>query len=156
MPVLVNGVEITDEQVFREMQHHPAASPTEAMQLAAQALVIRELLLQEAQTVGLAERGQSADSEMAANDPRIEKLLETAIQLPTPDNESCRRFYRNNPDKFTRNGTLVPFEDAREIIAQFLQSISWQIAVQQYLKILIGNANIAGIDLEGASSSLVQ
>ena len=48
MPLYVNNTEITDEQVFAEMQYHPASSLPEAQEKAAQALAIRELLLQEA------------------------------------------------------------------------------------------------------------
>jgi len=48
IPVLVNKVEITDDEVHTEMQHHPAKSVDSARDLASQALVIRELLFQEA------------------------------------------------------------------------------------------------------------
>ncbi|MFY8113488.1 MAG: peptidylprolyl isomerase, partial [Rhabdaerophilum sp.] len=46
--VTVNGVTIPREAIARETQNHPASKPIEAWQAAARALVIRELLLQEA------------------------------------------------------------------------------------------------------------
>ena len=46
--VSVNGVSIARDAIVREMQHHPADKPIAAWQQAARALVIRELLLQQA------------------------------------------------------------------------------------------------------------
>ena len=51
--VSVNGVAIPRDAIVREMQHHPAAKPIAAWQQAARALVVRELLLQRAQQLGL-------------------------------------------------------------------------------------------------------
>ena len=47
-PVSVNGIVIPHEQISHESQHYLAATPVEAWRKAAEALVIRELLLQEA------------------------------------------------------------------------------------------------------------
>src|SRR5690606_6112998 len=47
-PISVNGVVIERTAIAQEAQHHPAASPGESMRKAAEALVVRELLLQEA------------------------------------------------------------------------------------------------------------
>ncbi len=52
--VSVNGVAIARDAIAREMQHHPAPKPIAAWQQAARALVIRELLLQEARRLGVA------------------------------------------------------------------------------------------------------
>ncbi len=46
--VNVNGVTIPRDRVAREAQHHPSRTPLEAWKAAARALVVRELLLQEA------------------------------------------------------------------------------------------------------------
>lgn len=156
MPVFVNGVEITDEQVFREMQHHPAKNAEVAMQLAAEALTIRELLLQEAVALGLAEREPCREEEPLADDERIEKLLAEVIKVPAVDEASCRRFYDNNLTKFTKAGAVAAFEEVHPAIAEYLQGTSWQTAARQYIKILVGKAKIAGLQLEGAGSPLVQ
>ncbi len=154
MPVFVNDVEITDDQVFREMQYHPAKNQTVAMQLAAEALAIRELLLQEAVALGLAER--NPEEEPIADDERIEKLLAEVIKVPEIDEASCRRFYDHNLPKFTKSGAVAAYDDVRPAIAEYLQGTSWQTAVQQYVRILVGKAKIAGLQLEGADSPLVQ
>ena len=46
--VQVNGVAIARDLIAREVQHHPSRTPAEAWKAAARALVVRELLLQEA------------------------------------------------------------------------------------------------------------
>src|SRR3546814_1132125 len=53
--VWVNGNEITAQAVLAEMQYHPAASAAAARHEAARALVVRELLLQAAEALGLVE-----------------------------------------------------------------------------------------------------
>lgn len=156
MPVFVNNVEITDEQVFSEMQYHPAKNQAVAMHLAAEALTIRELLLQEAVALGLAERKAASEEEPIADDERIEKLLAQVIKVPEIDEASCRRFYDQNRPKFTKEGAIAAYDDVRPAIAEYLQGTSWQTAVQQYVKILVGKAKIAGLQLEGADSPLVQ
>jgi hypothetical protein len=51
--VSVNGVAIPHDAIARELQHHPESTPARAWQQAARALVVRELLLQEARRLGL-------------------------------------------------------------------------------------------------------
>lgn len=53
-------------------------------------------------------------------------------------------------------GKVIPFETVRAQIADELGRQSWQRALHQYLHILVGRAGIEGVDLEGASSPLVQ
>ena len=53
MSVFVNQVEITEAEVGREMQYHPAPTQERAWRLAAQSLVVRQLLLQQAANNGL-------------------------------------------------------------------------------------------------------
>lgn len=49
----VNGIKITPEQIGAEVQYHPAKTLPDAKYQAMQALVIRELLIQKAATLGL-------------------------------------------------------------------------------------------------------
>ena len=51
--VSVNGVVIPREAIAQEVQNHPADKPIHAWQAAARALVVRELLLQEAARFGI-------------------------------------------------------------------------------------------------------
>lgn len=53
-------------------------------------------------------------------------------------------------------GQLLPFEAVRDMIAADLDRQSTQRAIHQYLHILVGQAEIEGVELEGANSPLVQ
>jgi peptidyl-prolyl cis-trans isomerase C len=95
--ITVNGTGITAKQIGAEVQYHPAGSLSEAREMAMQALVVRELLLQEAQGKGLLkDRRCATEEEQAA----IDALLEGEIKVPAPDRESCQRYYQNNRQRF--------------------------------------------------------
>ncbi len=87
--IRVNDVVIAPAAVAAEMQYHPANSAEEAQRAAAEALVVRELLRQEARARGF------GDDEAA-----VEELLAEAVATPEPDEESCRRYYENNRKRF--------------------------------------------------------
>lgn len=53
-------------------------------------------------------------------------------------------------------GRTLPFEMVREQLAQFLVEQVHARALKQYLKLLVGQANIQGVQLEGADSPLLQ
>lgn len=55
-----------------------------------------------------------------------------------------------------RNGQLPPFEELREQIVQRLSHQSRATALRQYMQLLVGQARVEGIELEGAASPLVQ
>jgi len=54
------------------------------------------------------------------------------------------------------DGRDLPFEHVHERIADYLQEASWRRAVSQYIRILAGRAEIAGVDLGDNNSPLVQ
>ena len=53
-------------------------------------------------------------------------------------------------------GRQLPFEVVGDKIADYLREHVWRRAVSQYLQLLVGHAEIRGIELNGASSPLVQ
>ncbi|OEZ63547.1 peptidylprolyl isomerase [Duganella sp. HH105] len=53
-------------------------------------------------------------------------------------------------------GAMVPFAAVQAQIADELRRQSWQRALHQYLHILVGRADIRGVELDGAQSPLVQ
>ncbi len=105
--VSVNGVVIARDAIAREVQHHPARRPIEAWQAAARALVIRELLLQEARRLGLvAEPCFDADGRHETEDEALVRTVhEREVITPEPDVATCRRYYEQNRDAF-RSETL--------------------------------------------------
>jgi len=58
-------------------------------------------------------------------------------------------------DRLVR-GKPLTFEAAQPLIEKQLTTQSWQRAVSQYLRLLVGRAKISGLALEGATSPLVQ
>src|SRR5690242_21613299 len=114
--VSVNGTVIPREIIAREVQNHPAPKPILAWQAAARALVVRELLLQEAQRLGVEaeplcdDEGRRETGEEAA----IRGLIAREIVTPEPDDAACRRFYEQNRQRF-RTGAL--YEAAHILIA---------------------------------------
>ena len=104
--VSVNGVSIARDAIVREMQHHPAPKPIAAWQQAARALVVRELLLQEARRAGIAPQPVSDASGRRETDEEaiIRGLIEREITVPEPDEATCRRYYENNRARFRSAG----------------------------------------------------
>jgi len=97
MPIFVNKTEITDDEVHAEMQHHPAGNIDDARQKAAEALVIRQLLLQEATTLKLIDNAQ--EPALESQEEAIDALLEQEISVPQANEEICERYYRQNLDR---------------------------------------------------------
>lgn len=265
MSVVVNGTRIWENAIKAEIQYHPAASFDEARQVAARALVIRELLLQAAERLGISDvepiedpkTGKRETPEEAA----VRTVIEREVEIPEPDEATCRRYYEKNRQRFrsdelfeaahilyladpedeaataaaksqadatlarlrkdpgsfgalarecsacssaANDGNLgqlgsgqtvpefeaalfklqdgeicdepvktrfgyhllrvdrriegrdLPFELAHERIAAYLREHVWRRAVSQYLQLLVGQAEIRGIELQGARSPLVQ
>ncbi len=261
--ISVNGTVIEQSAIAREAQHHPAGSAREAGEAAARALVIRHLLLEEAERLGIVGVPET-DGEGRRETPEealISTLLRQEVQVPEADSETARRFYLQNearfksedvfeaahilfsadrsdseafgrareralaalgvlreaPERFGElarelsacpsasadgnlgqvtadsvtpafaealrlaepgrvhdepvetpygvhvlrlerriDGRVLPFEMVEERIREWLAARVWQTAVRQYVSILVGRAEISGIELGGASSPLVQ
>lgn len=100
--ISVNGVAISSQEIAAEAQNHPDPDPDGAYFAATRALVVRELLKQEAESLKISAvpmeiaPGKYEDGEEA----RHRVLLEREIKTPEPDEESCLRFYRANLERF--------------------------------------------------------
>jgi len=100
--VSVNGVAISRDAIAREVQHHKASKPFEAWQSAARALVIRELLLQRARSLGIEPAPCSDDSGRRETEEEalVRGLIEQEVATPEPDDATCRRYYEQNRRRF--------------------------------------------------------
>ncbi len=121
--ITVNGTRITDDEIAREAQYHPAESREAALREASRALVVRALLLQEAaargitasQTVdgasggadnvgatGASDGAAAGDADAVADTEEriIAALLDSEISLPVADENECRRFFDAHLDRF--------------------------------------------------------
>ncbi|MCY4099384.1 MAG: peptidylprolyl isomerase [Rhodobacteraceae bacterium] len=261
--VQVNKVPIPEKQILEEAQNHPAATPGRALRAAAEALVIRELLWQEACRLDIS-AAQEVDEEGRKEteiDAAIRVLIDQEVTVPTAKVDECRLYYERHPEKFNSptlyearhiliavpesnkegrqksraraeelcrmlkhkpelfsalarehsdctssdqggnlgqltpgstvedferaikgmrageitespvesrfgyhvialdriiEGHSLPFEMVNDRIAAWLEASTWSKAVSQYIAILIGQADIRGISLDGAQSPLVQ
>jgi peptidyl-prolyl cis-trans isomerase C len=124
--VSVNGVVIARAAIARETQHHPAAKPIEAWKAAARALVIRELLLQEARRIGIAPVPMADPDGRRETDEEalIRMVVEREVATPEPDEATCRRYYEQNlrrfatPDLFEVSHILIPIRDTPQFQAE--------------------------------------
>ncbi|MFL1873714.1 peptidylprolyl isomerase [Hansschlegelia beijingensis] len=106
--VSVNGVEIEAEAIAREIQNHPAEDGATAWRSAAQALVLRELMLQAARGAGLdpsPERDHAGRVE-TEEEALIRAILDLAPEPQKAGEAECRRYYDANPHRF-RMPTLI-------------------------------------------------
>ncbi len=108
MGLSVNGVDIDDSVIERELPHHSQAD--NPLKETVHEVVLRTLLLQEADRLGI-----GGDDE----DIRIEALLAREVRVPQADEEACARYYSQHPRRFT-NGEMV---EARHILFQVTPTV---------------------------------
>lgn len=100
--VSVDGLVIGRDDIAREIQNHPAASPAEGWHAAARALAVRQLLLAQARRLNLSP--QPADDGQGRRETDEEALVRTLIELevqtPMADEVACRRYYDTNRRRF--------------------------------------------------------
>lgn len=114
--IRINDVVIPPAAVLAEAQNHPAPDPASALAAAAEALAIRELLLQEARRQALvgAPQTDGAGRRETEEDAAIRALLDANVTVPEADEVTCRRYYYNNrarfrsPDLFEAAHILLP------------------------------------------------
>jgi peptidyl-prolyl cis-trans isomerase C len=100
--VLVNGVEIDPEEIAQEIQHHRAPNGETAWEQAARALVLREILLQEAHRLHVEPQPEQDDQGRGESeeDAAIRILLERQVEPAKAGEEECRRYYESRADRF--------------------------------------------------------
>jgi peptidyl-prolyl cis-trans isomerase C len=101
-PVKLNGVVLPPHMIAAEAQHHPSQTPAAAFQAAARAIIVRTLLLEEANREAVA-----AEPEMIApgkreldDEARIRALMEARIPVVDPDEDQCRAYYDAAPSRY--------------------------------------------------------
>lgn len=102
-PVIVGGREISATAIAVEAQNHPAPDAEAALAAATRALVVRQVLLDEAERLEL-DPGELTDAEgqvLTREDALIDALLAREIRIPEADPDTCRRFYEAHPERFT-------------------------------------------------------
>lgn len=95
--ITVNGRTITRDAIDREVQYHPAPSIEDGRRQAAVALVVRELLVQRAEVLGVT--AQPVEDE-TAEEACIRMLVERECACPEPAEADCRRYFETNGGRF--------------------------------------------------------
>ncbi len=100
--VSINGTVIPRAAIARETQNHPAGKPIEAWLAAARALVVRELLLQEARRMCVApEPLEDPEGRRETDDEAlIRALVAREVVTPRADEAACQRYYDMNRARF--------------------------------------------------------
>ena len=94
--VSVNGVMIDKTAIAQELQYHPAKDKDDALFLAAQALVVRELL-----RLAVLEDDTFGDSAWLEDEEQaISALIDKNVQAVMPDIDTCKRYYQQNTADF--------------------------------------------------------
>ncbi len=156
MPIYVDNTEIMDEAVHEEMQYHPSSTVEEARYKAGEALVVRQLLLNEALKQKILD--PALKNSMQDYDTAMETLLGREVNVPKAEPEMCQRYYEQNQNRFIdkTTGAILPFDLVETHIEEYLQNRSLLAGISQYIKILAGRAKIIGFDMGGEASPLVQ
>lgn len=111
--ISVDGVSIPEMEILREAQNHPSENPGQALQAAAQALVIRQLLLNEADRLGISHASMDEDQTSETREEAvIRELLDGEVWVPTATEAECLRFFEANKARFMS----PPIYEARHIL----------------------------------------
>ncbi|VAV90089.1 hypothetical protein MNBD_ALPHA02-2263 [hydrothermal vent metagenome] len=147
MPVFVNKKEISDDQVHAEMINHPADSLDAARLEAARALVVRQLLLEDAAARELIPAKDIDSLSEEQTEAIIQQLLDQVITTPKADADTCARYYDQHKDRFRDKKTeeILPFDLVRPHIVQYLEDKAYHAAFHAYLDQLMATAEIVGL-----------
>lgn len=93
--IVVEGVEIPEQLIAEEAQHHAAASAGEARDAAARALAIKALLLDRAWTLKLspAPEFDPEGREETPDEAMIRAVLDLEVAVAPPTDSECRRVF---------------------------------------------------------------
>ena len=108
--IAVNGTEIASAVIAAEIQNHRAENADAARLEATRALVVRELLLQEARRLEIEPEpvlDQDGRSE-TEDEALIRELLDARVGMPTSDDDACRRYYEDHRDRFLSPDLFEP------------------------------------------------
>ncbi len=107
--IKINGVSLPQESIAQELQYHPADTRQEAVFLASQALVIRELLNQRVTELGIEVQAKDGEN---LEEAAISALIDREVALPSADPVACLQYYENNRARYAS----APLLAARHIL----------------------------------------
>lgn len=125
--ITVNGHKLDKTLLAQEIQYHPADSFSQAVQLAAQALILR-ILLKEA--AGFSARESQTSCEQSAEEEQaIAQFIKANCQQAVISEAECLTFYQHNPKRFT----CAPLMLVRHILfAADKADLAWRSEQQNF------------------------
>jgi peptidyl-prolyl cis-trans isomerase C len=134
--IKVNGIEVPRNEISREAQYFPAQKPIDAWHSAARALVIRHLLVAEADRLAICAVPKSEDGRTETEEEAMMRaLFEQEVVTPEPDEETCRRYYAQNHARF-RSATI--YEAAHILItANRNDAVAFSAAKEKAMEIAV-------------------
>jgi len=134
LPVItVNGIVIPEKDLANELQYHPDKNFNVVVQQAGQALVIRQLLLNEAKKQGLLS-SSAGSTDSASDEEAMQKLVESNISYDAPNGDICKRYFDNNKEKFM---TMPLMEVDHILLAAAKDDIEGRDAADNNAKVII-------------------
>ena len=161
MPIHVGGVEISDNQVFEEMQYQEDAEDVkQACFFAAQSLVIRQLLLNTAfkqKVVAELSEKPLADISPEEEEQLVSALIDKSVRVPEAGEEACKRYYENNRVKFIdkKLNKVVPYEQVAGHVKEYLSAQSLMNGISEYIQVLAANTKIKGFDFKDPEAMMI-
>jgi len=126
LPVItVNGVAIPEQDLANELQYHPNENFAVVVQQAGQALVVRQLLIDEARKQGI---------DTSSDEEAMQKLVESNISYDAPNDDICQRYFENNKEKFM---TMPLMEVDHILLAAAKDDIEGRDAADNNAKVII-------------------
>ncbi len=83
--------------------------------------------------------------ETLRGDLRIRAYLDQRFTVVAPTDDDLGRYYRDHPEAFTRNGRLIPFDEARQDVAQAVVADRRRALVDEWMAGLHRRAEIADL-----------
>ncbi|MBL0711075.1 MAG: peptidylprolyl isomerase [Colwellia sp.] len=128
LPVItINGVAIPEQDLANELQYHPNENFNVVVQQAGQALVIRQLLIEEAKKQGI-------EAAIGNEEEAMQKLVENNINYDAPNEEICQRYFNSNKEKFM---TMPLMEVDHILLAAAKDDIEGRDAADNNAKVII-------------------
>lgn len=126
LPVItVNGIAIPEKDLANELQYHPNKNFDVVVQQAGQALVVRQLLIDEAKKQGI---------DTSNDEEAMQKLVESNINYDAPSDDICQRYFDNNKEKFM---TMPLMEVDHILLAAAKDDIEGRDAASNNAKVII-------------------
>lgn len=123
--ITVNGIAIPEKDLANELQYHPNENFAVVVQQAGQALVIRQLLIDEAKKQGI---------DTTNDEEAMQKLVEKNISYDAPNEDICQRYFNSNKEKFM---TMPLMEVDHILLAAAKDDIEGRDAADNNAKVII-------------------